>query len=157
MNMGSLPSLPALFPKSRRSHVVRVLVGASLLGAGMLLPPGDVRLAGWCVVGLFTAAEALQLLPSFSGLHLTEEGFRFRRGLLCTRHDWSAVRGFGVSEGSRGRLRVGFNLRSRDLPGCLGSYHCHLPDSYGRTPEDLARVLSLHQTHFSPSPVDRVR
>ena len=122
-------------------------IGMSMIGAGQWR-------MGWLITlfcGLGTVAFAIQLLwPSASYLHLSQNGFvicaLFRPSPLIR---WDTVSEFrAVSVSPFGKKMVGFDVDASLLPslaatarGLVGASGA-LPDTYGRTPDELVDLMN---------------
>jgi hypothetical protein len=145
-----------------------ILAGCAVfvtLGILMIANPASFRsyhgippvVAGWSSVVFFGSGVVVSivvLIPGMSHLTFDARGFTvcnmFRRSTTPWQHagDFAAVNMALV--GSRKLLRVGYNDRSaaaqRTLAranAALVGRNSSLPDTYGLTAEDLARLMSL--------------
>ena len=107
---------------------------------------------GWAVATFFSLMLLMfgfQLLPSASYLRLTTEGFWIRSLFRTHHYRWADIARFSV--GSVGQYRmVVFNFveqypshrGGRAFAKLLADFENALPDTYGRSPEELAEIMT---------------
>jgi hypothetical protein len=121
----------------------------------------DGEPTGRFVAGFFAicaSVSLIQLLPGASYLKLDSLGFTacslFRKNTVL----WSHVQNFGCYVVSRGHTKmVGFNFKRgfapqsilRKLAVGLSGFEGSLPDTYGKSAEDLVRVLEEWRGRYS--------
>jgi hypothetical protein len=136
---------------SRRQAVLLFAVCAAFAGAGVGMVRDEAS-GGWFVLlffGLGTIVALIQLLPGASYLRLTVTGFSVRTMYRTHSYEWSDVRRFEVGEVGPDR-RVVFDFAGhydkkatgRAVASALAGAEGALADNYGRTAEDLARLLN---------------
>ena len=138
---------------SRTSTAALLTISVAFTIAGVGAIGSGRGFAGWLVAlffGVCSTAFAIHLLPGASYLDLSPEGFvvssLFRRWLLIR---WDSVSEFHVAPvpGS-GIRKVVFSRESSDHPRLaalnrrLVGATDTLPDTYGRTPEQLAKLMN---------------
>jgi hypothetical protein len=137
---------PSWWPRVLLFAVCAAFAGA---GVGMVR---DEASGGWFVLlffGLGTIVAFIQLLPGASCLRLTDTGFSVRTMYRTHSYEWGDVRKFEVGEVGRDR-RVVFDFAGRSrkkstgraVAKALAGAEGALADNYGRTVEDLARLLN---------------
>ena len=91
----------------------------------------------------------MQLIPGASYLRLTESGFTVCSLYRATTYQWSNVVGFGTAT-VRGNALVVYDFsdtyqaqpRSRRAAKAFMGVEAAIPDTYGHSAEDLARILN---------------
>jgi hypothetical protein len=119
----------------------------------------DGEQSGLLVAGFFGLCTLVMigtLLPGSSSLRLSPEGFRVRILYRTTSVRWDEVAGFGVVSIGFQTLVVWdyspgsphFVLRGR-VSATLRGHDAALPDTFGRSPRDLAELLKAYRDHFA--------
>jgi hypothetical protein len=137
-----------LRPRRLKMALYGALTAAfAVIGVAMIR---DGDRGGWFVAG-FGGVCALfflaLLLPGAADLRLTRDGFRIRSLWRTHFTPWSAVAGFGVARVG-GRRLVVFNFidvnarRGARFARILTGVEAALPDTYGMSAENLARLMS---------------
>lgn len=151
--MMARPHLPLRLSTTRRSMLLLLLGSAAFVVAGFFVLPTHPVLAEQAIVffGLGVLVAVIQLLPNSSYLEVDERGFTtctmFRKGFVS----WDDVAEFvPYTVNARARKRVGFryaasyqaHAASRKFLRALAGVDGALPDTYGRSAEDLAALLN---------------
>jgi hypothetical protein len=133
-----------------------VFVGAGVGFAAVLLVnfSGNTSAMIMATLSVLVAvAGAAMLLPGSNSLQLDAQGFQVTHFFRATHYRWSDVSDFGVhSFGQSGEV-VAFKMTDapRNVWGkinasLLGERNTYLPDTYGMTAEDLARLMTARQS-----------
>ncbi len=148
-----------LRPK-RLKYFLFLLVSAAFAGVGVLMVRGGDRV-GWAEIALFGSGAVvfcILLLPGSAYLKLDADGFTFCSLFRSHRLRWSEVDSFGVADIGV-RQMVAFNFsplhrgqeRMRKISSAIAGYEGALPDTYGRSAEDLAALLNQWRDRAIPS------
>lgn len=139
---------------SRTKWWVMIIAGAGF-AAGMIAGFG-VNTSTALVAALSVGAAVLgaaMLLPGANALRLDADGFQVVQLFRAKNFRWSEVSDFGVhSLGQSGEV-VAFKAEGRQLSfwaringALLGDRNAYLPDTYGMTAADLARLMIERQS-----------
>ena len=115
--------------------------------------------SGWCVAtffGLGIIVFALQLMPGSAYLHMGPEGFTVCNLFRAQFYRWSDVESFRVTRIRYSKV-VAFDFaphvrggeRMRKLAASLAGHENVLPDTYGKSAEDLASLLNEYRRQHS--------
>ena len=139
--------LPA---RTKTSILLAVSLAFTAIGVGMVV---SGRITGWFVglfFGICSGALAIHLWPGASYLQLSADGFvacsLFRRQPLIR---WDSVSEFHVAPPLGSGIKMVVFSRGQSPHPCLAAINRSLtgatdalPDTYGRTPEELAELLN---------------
>jgi hypothetical protein len=156
--LARFPGPVTLNPSRLKSLVLLAVCLGFLVGLTYLLQHGTLGPAGafkaWLGTVLFAAGAligAVMLLPGAARLTLCREGFE-RVALFVTRRTaWSQASGFVIGEcrsrGGRPTRMVAYDDvgswgASAETRRKLVGRNCALPDTYGLSHEDLARLMT---------------
>ncbi len=139
---------------SRIKWWVLILAGAGFAAVLLANFAGNIGAMMMAALsGLVAVAGATQLLPRSNSLQLDAQGFVVTHFFRATHYRWSDVSNFGVrSLGQSGEV-VAFttaepprNIWGRINAGLLGEWNAYLPDAYGMSVEDLAKLMKTRQS-----------
>jgi hypothetical protein len=137
--------------RTKTAFLLTISLAFTAIGGGMIVSGQGIT--GWFVTlffGICSAAFAIQLSPGASYLQLSSEGFvacsLFRRQPLIR---WDSVSEFHVAPAPGSGMKMVVYSRghsrhprlaaiNRSLVGATDA----LPDTYGRTPDELAALLN---------------
>jgi hypothetical protein len=145
-----------------RKKLVSLLLGSLLFVVGGAWMIADGERNGWFAAGFFAICAfvvVIQLLPGASYLKLDSLGFTactlFRKNTVL----WSHVQNFDsyVVRYGHTKKMVGFNYKRGFAPQSvalklavqLSGFEGGLPDTYGKSAEDLVRVLNEWRGRYS--------
>jgi hypothetical protein len=153
--MTETPSQVILYPK-RSSAMWLFLISAVFVVVGIWIGVSE-NWIGFLVAaffGLFLPVAVIQLLPGSTYLQIDHSGFTFCNLFRRTTVPWSVVEGFFVVTLKRNGMKVhqmvGFNFvetyakqrLSRRIASVIGKCEAALPDTYGKTVEELASFMN---------------
>jgi hypothetical protein len=155
--MSDSPSTQILYPK--KSSAVWLLLGCSafvVVGIWLGNREGWIGYAGAAFFALGIPVALIQLLPGSSYLQIDETGLTFSNLFRKTSVPWSDVDEFFVvtlkQSGLAVHKMVGFNyvpsygrqLIGRRIAAAIGKCEGALPDTYGKSAEELALLLNSY-------------
>ena len=144
-----------LYPK--RSSAIWLLLGCAIFVALGLVMGSSGEPMGFLAAaffGLGIPVAAIQLMPGSAFLHIDKDGITFSSLFKKSFVPWTDIDEFFVVtqkyEGVRTREIVGFNYApdydrartARTVAKMIGKSEGALPDTYGKTAEELARLLN---------------
>jgi hypothetical protein len=149
--LSRFPGPATLYP-SRMKWLLVLLIGVLFAVVGYwMVSDGDRR--SWFVLVFFAAVSivaAVMLLPGAGGLTLDRNGFRATSLFRSSSSRWQDVTGFEPASipPSLQKLVVydDINLTGRKIANlnvALVGRNAALPDTYGLSPDDLARLMML--------------
>ncbi len=143
---------PLTFYRSRKKWLLLLLIGG-LFTAGGFWMVSDGASGGWFVLAFFACGSvvaATMLLPGAGALTLDGDGFQATTLFRRRRSRWRDVTGFEPVSipPSTGKLVVydDSNLTGgtmAKLSTAIAGRNAGLPDTYGLSAEDLARLMTL--------------
>ena len=141
-----------ILPASRLKWFLILLPGLALLVGGFMMIRNDLQFS-WPVFllgALLTLSSVASLLPGSCYLKLDRRGFTFYKFYHGQQILWSDVKEFGLFSPPRSPVQmVGFNFKEnarpnsawRSLAQSICPYEASLPDTYGKSAGELARLL----------------
>ena len=151
--LSRFPGPVTLYP-SRKKWLFVLLTGGVLTFGGYLMI-SDGESSGWFVLVFFAAVAivaVMMLLPGAGGLTLDRNGFRGTSLFRSFSSRWQDVRDFEpVSIPPSLQTLVGYddlNLAEKKiakLSVAIAGHNAALPDTYGLSADDLARLMMLWQ------------
>jgi len=158
------PALPLTLYPSRKRVWLLLVAGPVMIAVGVMLIQ-EKMFHGWfaAVIGGLCIPLGLAMLhPRFGQLTIDEQGFESRWLRARLRFEWDQVAAFGVIELKQKGITVGRYVGITIAPGAgksrIGStlnrlasgYDSSLPDNFGLSAEDLARLLEIYrQRHMA--------
>lgn len=129
----------------------------AVIGALMLR---DGEPMGWLVLGFFglcALASLILLFPGASYLRLSSEGFEMRSLFRSHAQKWSDVAGFHAGRIARNAMVLieyaptyQRSRKARRIAAELTGAEGALPDTYGRSAEELAQLLNEWRRRHTP-------
>jgi hypothetical protein len=151
--LSRFPGPTTLYPS--RTKWLLVVLGGGVLGSGGYLMVADGDRLGWLVLAFFALVSivgAMMLLPGAGGLTLDRDGFRATSLFRSFFSRWQDVSGFeSVSIPPSSQKLVVYddiNVTGRkiaQLNVAIAGHNAGLPDTYGLSAHDLARLMMLWQ------------
>jgi hypothetical protein len=150
--LARFPGPVTLHPSRIKWLLVLLAGGVLAFGGYLMVSDGDSR--GWFVLAFFAAVAivaAIVLLPGAGGLTLDRNGFRATSLFRGFSARWEQVRGFeSVSVPPSWQKLVVYddiNLAGKiaKLNVAIAGHNAGLPDTYGLSADDLARLMTLWQ------------
>jgi hypothetical protein len=150
--LSRFPGPVTLRPSRMKWLLVLLAGGVFAFGGYLMLADGDPW--GWFVLVFFGAVAivaAIVLLPGAGGLTLDRNGFRVANPFRGSSSPWHEVSGFEpVSIPPSGQKLVVYdditltgNIATLNV--AIVGRNASLPDTYGLTADDLARLMTLWQ------------
>ena len=144
------PSGPIRLVPSRVKWWVMIVAGVGFAAVLLVNFAGNTGATIMAVLSVLVAAfAAAMLVPGANSLQIDAEGFEVTHLFRSKRYRWSDVSDFAAhSLGQSGEV-VAFKtsdpprgLWNKTNAALLGERNACLPDTYGMTPEDLARLMT---------------
>ena len=153
----TLPALPITLRASRRKWLLVLSISLAFVAIGVWVAPENPVMAWSCVAffGLCALVAGVNLHPNSSYLVLDTNGFTFSS--LFRKHSvrWSEVQEFFPIRVSATRM-VGWNFTPqyaaapglRKVSTALSGAEAALPDTYGKSVEELAELLECFRSRY---------
>ncbi len=155
--MGARVPLPMRLRTTRKSVLLLLVGSAAFVAGAFVILPGHPAAAygGMAFFGLGVVVALIQLLPGSSYLDVDERGFTtctmFRKGFV----PWTDVAEFYPCDIPPSRRKLvayrfapGYTPHAtvRKVLSAVAGAEAALPDTYGRSADDLARLLNTIRT-----------
>lgn len=160
----NIPSEVTLYP-GKGKHVGFLLISLCFTGIGIWLGARGDWLGYLCAgfFGLGVFAFGILLVSGNSYLRLHSDGFEFSTPFRKHAVKWEEVREFGILTLSHSGITthklVAFNyvpgfgatIRARALSKNISGFEGSLPDSYGKTPDELLALMTEYWNYNKSS------